>query len=132
MAIDVAGDVVWGRFDLTACSLVASFLPTQCATLGLARGGSAPLRSPRSPPSGGVRGRSSRPFPVPARPDGGSPHHHRSRQIARIGNNLNQIARWANTFKASAEAVEVIAHLIAIERALLALTSVRFPDPDAH
>ena len=28
---------------------------------------------------------------------------------ARIGNNLNQIARWANTFASEAEAVEVVA-----------------------
>ena len=40
----------------------------------------------------------------------------RVRQVARIGNNLNQIARWANTHKGGAEAVEVIAHLAAIER----------------
>ena len=33
----------------------------------------------------------------------------RTRQIARIGNNPNQIARWANTYKTATEAVEVIA-----------------------
>ena len=49
----------------------------------------------------------------------------RTRQVARIGNNLNQIARWANTFKANAEALEVVAHLVAIERALLMLAPVR-------
>ena len=42
----------------------------------------------------------------------------RTRELARIGSNLNQIARWANTHKENAEAVEVIAHLVAIERAL--------------
>ena len=42
----------------------------------------------------------------------------RTREMARIGANLNQIARWANTHKENAEAVEVIAHLVAIERAL--------------
>ena len=31
----------------------------------------------------------------------------RTRELARIGANLNQIARWANTFKANAEALEV-------------------------
>ena len=46
--------------------------------------------------------------------------------------NLNQIARWANTFKANAEAVEIVAHLVAIERALAALAPVGSPDPDAH
>ena len=35
----------------------------------------------------------------------------RTRQVARIGNNLNQIARWATPI----DAVEVIAHLIVIE-----------------
>ena len=55
----------------------------------------------------------------------------RTRQIARIGSNLNQIARWANTHKTVAEAVEVIAHLVTIERAITALASVGHPDRDA-
>ena len=55
----------------------------------------------------------------------------RTKQVARIGNNLNQIARWANTHKKAIEAVEVIAHLIAIERALAALSPARCPDADA-
>ena len=42
----------------------------------------------------------------------------RTREMARIGSNLNQIARWANIHKENAEAVEVIAHLVSIERAL--------------
>ena len=42
-------------------------------------------------------------------------------QVARIGNNLNQIARWANTYKGAAEATQVIASLARIESALLAL-----------
>ena len=42
----------------------------------------------------------------------------RTRQAARIGSNLNQIARWANTHKSAAEAVEVVAHLAALEREL--------------
>ena len=56
----------------------------------------------------------------------------RTRELARIGANLNQIARWANTFKANAEAVEIVAHLVAIERALGTLAPVGNPDPDAH
>ena len=56
----------------------------------------------------------------------------RTRELVRIGANLNQIARWANTFKANAEAVEIVAHLVAIERALAALAPVGSPDPDAH
>ena len=55
----------------------------------------------------------------------------RTKQVAHIGNNLNQIARWANTHKEAIEAVEVIAHLIAIERALWTLVPARYPDADA-
>ena len=56
----------------------------------------------------------------------------RTRELARIGANLNQIARWANTHKGAAEAVEVIVHLVPIERALTALADIGLPDPDAH
>ena len=42
----------------------------------------------------------------------------RIRQLARIGSNMNQIARWANTYKKRAEAVEVITRLIVLERKL--------------
>jgi hypothetical protein len=42
----------------------------------------------------------------------------RIRQLARIGSNMNQIARWANTYKQRAEAVEVITRLILLEREL--------------
>ena len=45
----------------------------------------------------------------------------RTRQIARIGSNLNQIARWAHTHLDDLAAVEILAHLVAIERALTAL-----------
>lgn len=38
--------------------------------------------------------------------------------IARIGNNLNQLARWANSYKPAAEAVQVLAALAAIDRQL--------------
>ena len=41
-----------------------------------------------------------------------------TRQIARIGNNLNQIARWANTYKSTAEAVQIIQALRLIEQSL--------------
>ena len=51
--------------------------------------------------------------------------HERTRQVAHIGNNLNQIARWANTYASAAEAVEVAAQLVAIERAIAALASWR-------
>ena len=55
----------------------------------------------------------------------------RTRQVSRIGNNLNQIARWANTHKGAVEAVEVIAHLIAVKRALSALSPPESTDADA-
>ena len=42
----------------------------------------------------------------------------RIRRLARIGANMNQIARWANTYKKRAEAVEVITRLILLEREL--------------
>ena len=56
----------------------------------------------------------------------------RTRELARIGANLNQIARWANTYASEAEAIEVVAHLVAIERALAELAPVGNSDPDAH
>ena len=49
----------------------------------------------------------------------------RTRQIAKIGNNLNQIARWVNRYKTTADTVEVVTHLIAIEQALMALSEVK-------
>ena len=44
-------------------------------------------------------------------------------QVARIGNNLNQIARWANTYKGAAEATQVVASLARIESSLLQLSN---------
>ena len=54
----------------------------------------------------------------------------RTRQVARIGSNLNQIARWANTHLDEMAPVEVIAHLVAIERALAALSAGDAGDAD--
>ena len=56
----------------------------------------------------------------------------RTVQVARIGNNLNQIARWANTYAETAEAVEVIAHLVAIERAIARVARFGDERPDAR
>jgi L-alanine-DL-glutamate epimerase-like enolase superfamily enzyme len=42
----------------------------------------------------------------------------RNRELAKIGNNLNQIARWANAYKSAADAIEVVSHLRAIEQML--------------
>ncbi len=55
----------------------------------------------------------------------------RIRQVARIGNNLNQLARWANTHKTAAEAVTVIAHLVSFERSLLTLVGTGEDGGDA-
>ena len=60
----------------------------------------------------------TQPWTVPAR----ALARERTRQIARIGSNLNQIARWAHTHVGDdLAAVEVIAHLVAIERELAQL-----------
>ena len=56
----------------------------------------------------------------------------RSRQIARIGNNLNQLARWANTRASALDALRVIDALKAVERALRALAPPHGEDRGAH
>lgn len=38
--------------------------------------------------------------------------------LGRIGSNLNQVARWANTYKGKAEAVQVLAALVSIEQVI--------------
>ncbi|HMM40118.1 MAG TPA: plasmid mobilization relaxosome protein MobC [Desulfovibrio sp.] len=40
------------------------------------------------------------------------------RLIARAGANLNQVARWVNTYKSEAEAIKVIVYLDAVLREL--------------
>jgi hypothetical protein len=61
-----------------------------------------------------------------------------TRQISRIGNNLNQIAKWANTYKSTASALEVIESLRAIEDALNQLSTREIssfpsaPPPEAN
>lgn len=42
-------------------------------------------------------------------------------QLARIGSNLNQLAKWANVNKSKAEALEVVLTLTSIEQELHAL-----------
>lgn len=59
-------------------------------------------------------------------PAGAAVERERTRELARIGSNLNQIAKWANGYKAAADAVEVIVHLIAIDQAVQDLA---WPDP---
>lgn len=51
-------------------------------------------------------------------------------ELARIGNNLNQIARWANTHKERAEAVEVVAHLVALRREIRSFAHREEPTDD--
>ncbi len=38
--------------------------------------------------------------------------------LNRINANLNMIARWVNTYRGSADSIEVVTHLLAIERAV--------------
>lgn len=47
----------------------------------------------------------------------------RLRELARIGANINQLARWANTYKRTAEAVEVLVALAGIERLITEFVS---------
>ena len=61
-----------------------------------------------------------------------------TRQISRIGNNLNQIAKWVNTYKSTAEALEIIEALRVIEKTLNQLSTkepTSFPEappPEAN
>ncbi len=54
-----------------------------------------------------------------------------TRQIVRIGNNLNQIARWANTYKSTAEAVQIIQALRLVEQSLNQLSMKANQSPDS-
>lgn len=56
----------------------------------------------------------------------------RTRQIARIGNNLKQIARWANAHAVPISTVEIIAHLVSIFQTLYKLARVGRDTDDAH
>lgn len=42
----------------------------------------------------------------------------RVRQLARIGVNLNQLARWVNIHKSRAETIDVLSALVSLEREL--------------
>ena len=58
----------------------------------------------------------------------------RTRELARIGSNLNQLARWANTHKDGLEAVTIITHLSALSRELATFSAAELPREadDAH
>ena len=49
------------------------------------------------------------------------------REVGRIGANVNQIARWANTHKDAADAAEVLVRLAQIERDLSAVLRLPLP-----
>ncbi len=44
-----------------------------------------------------------------------------AREVARVGVNLNQLAKWANTHRSAADALQVLAQLREVERKLAAL-----------
>lgn len=44
-------------------------------------------------------------------------------QVGKIGSNLNQLARWANTEKASADAVQILAELVRIRESVAGLVA---------
>ena len=48
-------------------------------------------------------------------------------ELARIGANINQLARWANAYKRAVEAVEVLAALVGIERRIAGFASYAPP-----
>jgi len=54
----------------------------------------------------------------------------RLRQLARIGANLNQIAKWANTYKRAVEAVEILTALASLEREIGAFMSAEKPEDE--
>lgn len=53
------------------------------------------------------------------------------RQLAGISNNLNQLARWANTRRSAADAADVITHLIALDRSVKELADLMQQVSDA-
>ncbi|MDR2573568.1 MAG: plasmid mobilization relaxosome protein MobC [Desulfovibrio sp.] len=52
----------------------------------------------------------------------------RVRQLARIGVNLNQLARWANVHKSRAEVIDVLVALVSLERELKNADTPPSPD----
>lgn len=68
--------------------------------------------------------RRTRTWTAPARDEVRS----RTVELARIGANVNQIARWCNTHKEGAAAVEVLLYLAAIERELVSLRRLEHPE----
>ncbi len=54
----------------------------------------------------------------------------RLRQLARIGVNLNQLAKWANTYKRTVEAIEVLTALASLEREIGAFMAAEKPEAE--
>ena len=54
----------------------------------------------------------------------------RLRQLARIGVNLNQLAKWANTYKRAVETVEIITALSSLEREIGAFMASEKPEAE--
>ena len=58
----------------------------------------------------------------------------RIREINRIGQNLNQIARWCNQYKSAGDAAQVLSYLVAIEKEInsFSILPTKGKDQDAH
>ena len=50
--------------------------------------------------------------------------------VNRLGSNVNQLARWANTWKSKVEAIRVVAALSVTDRHLQALLEIWTPEPE--
>ena len=55
----------------------------------------------------------------------------RLRQLTRIGVNLNQIARWVNTYRKAVEAVEVLTALASLEREIQTFMTMENTEDEA-
>ena len=55
----------------------------------------------------------------------------RLHELARIGANINQLAKWANTYKHAVEAVEILTALAGIERRIMEFTTPGMVESEA-
>ena len=55
----------------------------------------------------------------------------RLHELARIGANINQLAKWVNTHKHAAEAVEILTALAGIERLIMEFTTPGMVESEA-
>jgi hypothetical protein len=56
----------------------------------------------------------------------------RLHELARIGANINQLARWANTYKRAVEALEVLTALTGIERRIIEFMATGMRESEAE